>query len=338
MALEDRVKQLEEELNVLKNEIQTTLLDIQEHLLTNRYASLYPSSNSNSNPVNPVARTEDEPKVIPVAIVPAEMQPQYQANRVFLTDESEEVEPQREAPTSLPNESPLNTVAKPPSGQNGDQQSEQGPQPDSQAKWRNNPLLTKTDPIKDAAETEDVLDEDEKQFFASLAEESAATNDLGLSFLNVADLLPRKTTDSTGQSDTVSDQILDELLAETFVREAENKGPSSQSEEREKPYDSPALKRVAKVLLSWIDESVSLIGHKRTEQAIDWYVQAGEISKTLREPLKRLVRSSEATPPDETPNIKTIITTFGKMNEVLDNHSAAELSDVIDLIMEINFG
>jgi hypothetical protein len=40
MALEDRVKTLEHELNILKNEIQSTLLDIQEHILTHRYPSL----------------------------------------------------------------------------------------------------------------------------------------------------------------------------------------------------------------------------------------------------------------------------------------------------------
>jgi len=40
MALEDRVKALEYELNVLKNEIHSTLLDIQEQILTHYYPSL----------------------------------------------------------------------------------------------------------------------------------------------------------------------------------------------------------------------------------------------------------------------------------------------------------
>ena len=40
MDLEKRVQQLEEELEILKSQIQTTLLDIQEHLLTNTYPEL----------------------------------------------------------------------------------------------------------------------------------------------------------------------------------------------------------------------------------------------------------------------------------------------------------
>lgn len=40
MALEDRVKALEQEMKVLKNEIQSTLLDIQEQVLIHRYPSL----------------------------------------------------------------------------------------------------------------------------------------------------------------------------------------------------------------------------------------------------------------------------------------------------------
>lgn len=49
MALEDRVRELEEELKVLKNEIQTTLLDIQEQILSHYYPSLYPSANKEAN-------------------------------------------------------------------------------------------------------------------------------------------------------------------------------------------------------------------------------------------------------------------------------------------------
>lgn len=40
MDLEQRVETLEQELQILKNQIQTTLLDIQEQLLTNAYPSL----------------------------------------------------------------------------------------------------------------------------------------------------------------------------------------------------------------------------------------------------------------------------------------------------------
>lgn len=40
MDLEQRIQNLEQEMEILKNQIQVTLLDIQEHVLTNRYPSL----------------------------------------------------------------------------------------------------------------------------------------------------------------------------------------------------------------------------------------------------------------------------------------------------------
>jgi hypothetical protein len=76
MDLEKRVQQLEEELEILKNQIQMTLLDIQEQLLTNAYPSLRsehqpsapnmpapqaPASVYTPPPPEPVAQAESAP-------------------------------------------------------------------------------------------------------------------------------------------------------------------------------------------------------------------------------------------------------------------------------------
>ncbi|MCB9451232.1 MAG: hypothetical protein H6672_07315 [Anaerolineaceae bacterium] len=68
MDLEKRVQQLEEELEILKHQIQTTLLDIQEQLLTNTYPSLRsenPPSPPNPNPPSQPVMTYTPPPVEP---------------------------------------------------------------------------------------------------------------------------------------------------------------------------------------------------------------------------------------------------------------------------------
>ena len=48
--VEQRLKTLEYELKILKNEIQKTLLDIQEQILTHYYPTLYPSDQTEATP------------------------------------------------------------------------------------------------------------------------------------------------------------------------------------------------------------------------------------------------------------------------------------------------
>lgn len=55
MDLEQRVTMLEQELQILKNQIQATLLDIQEHLLTNAYPSLRAEARPETAPVKTVS-------------------------------------------------------------------------------------------------------------------------------------------------------------------------------------------------------------------------------------------------------------------------------------------
>ncbi len=55
MDLEQRVTMLEQELQILKNQIQATLLDIQEHLLTNTYPALRAEAQPETAPLMPVS-------------------------------------------------------------------------------------------------------------------------------------------------------------------------------------------------------------------------------------------------------------------------------------------
>jgi len=62
MDLEKRVEQLEQELEILKNQIQTTLLAIQEHVLSNTYPALRaPERGIESTPAEVVPGHSEEP-------------------------------------------------------------------------------------------------------------------------------------------------------------------------------------------------------------------------------------------------------------------------------------
>lgn len=64
MDLEQRVAMLEQELQILKNQIQATLLDIQEHLLTNAYPALRAEGEFSQEPppVKTVSASDNAPE------------------------------------------------------------------------------------------------------------------------------------------------------------------------------------------------------------------------------------------------------------------------------------
>lgn len=66
MDLEHRVQMLEEEVQILKNQIQATLLDIQEHLLTNKYPALRADSAAVPEISSPPAKPAAQVVTVPV--------------------------------------------------------------------------------------------------------------------------------------------------------------------------------------------------------------------------------------------------------------------------------
>ncbi|MEW6580976.1 MAG: hypothetical protein AB1435_17525 [Chloroflexota bacterium] len=103
MDLEQRVTMLEQELQILKNQIQATLLDIQEHLLTNTYPSLRAEARPETAPVKtvsakPAAPAEPEGE-------PAPLTDQPLVRQVSLKDVKAQEPP---APSRAPERSPEN--------------------------------------------------------------------------------------------------------------------------------------------------------------------------------------------------------------------------------------
>jgi hypothetical protein len=99
MNLEQRVTMLEQELQILKNQIQATLLDIQEQLLTNTYPSLRAETRPEPAPVKTIsaqpagpAKTEEQIR----EVAPPAHKPQLR--QVSL----KEMEPYQEPPAPSP--------------------------------------------------------------------------------------------------------------------------------------------------------------------------------------------------------------------------------------------
>src|SRR5690242_5356245 len=69
MDLESRVQALEQELEILKNQIQVTLLEIQEQVLANSYPSLRGDDHNSPPPNNPQPERPLVQQVMPVQAV-----------------------------------------------------------------------------------------------------------------------------------------------------------------------------------------------------------------------------------------------------------------------------
>jgi hypothetical protein len=107
MELEQRVKMLEQEVEVLKHQLQTTLLDIQELLLTNAYPSLRSEESGSARTASrkmPQAVEEPVEQVVPVI---RRVSLEAADNEDEETPYAEVVEPARKAATKKAVRAPL---------------------------------------------------------------------------------------------------------------------------------------------------------------------------------------------------------------------------------------
>jgi hypothetical protein len=334
VALEDRVKELEEELKVLKNEIQTTLLDIQEQILSHYYPSLYPSANKEANLAQAkvahpqaVAEVSQNQAAAPLP----RFQGKYQTQTITLVEEPEEDEGDESEPLDEEDE-PVRLAIVP-------QKSARTPKPAVNGHVPNNnkPLLPPSGQALTA--------EDEAFLDAIVAKGKDMTaKDTAVSFDEFKDLMAQKTADTHSDEDLLTEDLLNELLKDSmFALNDENlkrvtELPDSESMPEISTIDKLAVKSTVRKLLQWVDESITVIGKNPTKQAIAMYVRAGDLSEEMHRTLLLLVDSSHVTPATDKAGIRQIIDTLGELNDILDHHTPDYLNQVMRFIMEVNFG
>jgi hypothetical protein len=340
VALEDRVKQLEDEVKVLKNEIQTMLLDIQEQVLSHYYPTLYPSLNSevSSRPKAPTPAPEHQVQPEPPV---NSIHARYKTKTITLVEDIEEDEgehdresekPIEPAPRKATSVSKPQQTSKPPSHNgNGKEAKSSEPLEEETAAPDSNP------PNKNTAFLDRKMAEEYDKFLDVLLEAEAYEEiDEKISFDEFSKLFPKKGETQEVDANPLTGEMLDELFDSTFPFIKENSG--NQTSAPQNPLNSQAVKLTVRKLLSWVDESVALIGKERTKQAVDLYVRAGDLSPEMHHTLLQLVDSSRQPPAQEPTNIKTIINTLSKLNEILDLHTPEYLAGVLNFIKVVNFG
>lgn len=350
MALEDRVKLLEDELKVLKNEIQTTLLDIQEQVLSHYYPSLYPSLNTEASrakaPVNPPQADHYHQPDFPVHGVHSK----YKTKTITLLADVDEQDPER---VQEPDERVLSDLLAAQSASVPDHDLEppihngQGHSPKPPDKKQNASHLNSSS-RKSAALDKNLIEENEKFLDSLLNAMAEEAEEEEVSFDVLGDLIQKNITSPEYDGEPITGEILDELFNETFPfldedNTNETQSVLEQNNDNETPTDSKslnseAIKLTVRKLLSWVDESVALIGKTRTKQAVEMYVRAGDLSPDMHDTLLALVDSNQEPPPFVNANIKQIINTLGKLNDILDLHTPEYLAAVMNFISEVNFG
>lgn len=377
MALEDRVRELEEELKVLKNEIQTTLLDIQEQILSHYYPSLYPSANKEANLAQvSVARQAAETAVSPPtpaaapsapaqaaapaqAVAPAPVDTsangiapvqlaqvtpayhnKYKTQTITLVEEPEEDDDEEPEPEKKEEPAPMRVAVVPKTSHKK-----------SAAANNRKPENYLEDMLPQMPQAQELSPEDEDFLDAIVAKERSAAKSTAVSFDEFKDLVHKKTHDTNIEENLFTDELLNDLLNDSFseLGEVQLSVDTLFADPEPGEYDrgdgegmssvnKQAVKTTVRKLLNWVDESVSVIGKDPTKQAISMYVRAGDLSSEMREALMRLVDSSHVEPATEKAGIRQIIDTLGELNNILDHHTPEYLNNVMGLITEVNFG
>ncbi len=373
MALEDRVRELEEELKVLKNEIQTTLLDIQEQILSHYYPSLYPSANKEANLAQvSVARHTAEaaapqptPAAMPTAAAADPVQTaapaqasapspahapvygavqvnpsapsyhgKYKTQTITLVEEPEE-EVDEEPEPIKEETTPKRVAVVPKTNHNKAHAAAKKPKSD--------------DYLEDLLPEAEALTPEDEAFLDAIVAKETSVKATAVSFDEFKNLVQKKAPDTSFEEEHFTEALLNELLRDSFTNlegeqlsvdalfadpEVDQYGLGSELNN----INKQAVKTTVRKLLNWVDESVSVIGKDPTKQAIAMYVRAGDLSTEMREALMRLVDSSHVEPATEKAGIRQIIDTLGELNDILDHHTPEYLNNVMGLITEVNFG
>ena len=245
MALEDRVRELEEELKVLKNEIQTTLLDIQEQILSHYYPSLYPSANKEANlaqvsvarqaaetgvypptpptpaavPSAPAQAAAPAPAVAPapvdtsvngatpvqVAQVTPAYHGKYKTQTITLVEEPEDDEDEEPEPEKKEEPAPMR-MAVVPKNSHKKNATANNHTPDNYLE----------DVLPQMPQAQELSPEDEDFLDAIVAKERNAAKATAVSFDEFKDLVQKKTHDTNLEENLFTDELLNDLLNDSF--------------------------------------------------------------------------------------------------------------------------
>lgn len=247
MALEDRVRELEEELKVLKNEIQTTLLDIQEQILSHYYPSLYPSANKEANLAQvSVARHSAEaaapqpgPAAAPaLAAAPAQANPltpthapvsgavqvnpsapsyhgKYKTQTITLTEEPEDGD--EEEPEPIKEETTPKRVAVVPKPVHNKAEKVARAGKAETAVNGHMPDNYLEDLLPQLPEAEELSAEDEAFLDAIVAKEKKGVQATAVSFDEFKNLVQKKAPDTSFEEEHFTEALLNELLKDSFT-------------------------------------------------------------------------------------------------------------------------
>ncbi|MCA9918382.1 MAG: hypothetical protein KC445_10550 [Anaerolineales bacterium] len=335
MSLEDRVKELEEELKVLKNEIRATLLDIEEQILVHYYPSLYPTLSEEARPkLNP--KTEQpaqpafhQPQMISAMPVPPNYFAKYNPQTVTLVEEPEDELLDKDDPILDLNEDELpSIITKTP--QNGHS--------NGHSNGNGNGRIKQTE-----------LTPDDNAFLDKLIAGETYPSSRKVSFEEIKKRTPKSHLNNGSATSQATEALVDELLAvgppvaveehpSTLLNIFDAKAPKSKPNLSTGPVNSQAVRLTVRKLLTWVDQSVATIGKENTHKTIEMYIRAGDLSREMRHALLRLVNSSKSPQPTKTAGIRQVIDTLGQLNDILDHHSPEYLHEVLVFISEVSFG
>ncbi|GJM40400.1 MAG: hypothetical protein DHS20C20_06820 [Ardenticatenaceae bacterium] len=327
MSLEDRVKELEEELKVLKNEIRATLLDIEEQVLVHYYPSLYPSVNEETRPKlnqqpDPPQQTVNQPAMFSAIPVPPDYFAKYNPQTVTLPEEPEDELPDIEDPLLGFND-------------------EERPSPIPETKIKQNGNGRKPE--------NNQLSADDNAFLDKLMAVESTPSKRKITFEEIKNRTAKPKLLNENTPANVTEALVDEMLQESPINHVEefpstllnvfdSQTPQSKPNLIDSQVNRKAVRLTVRKLLTWVDKSVATIGKDNTNKAIEMYIRAGDLSREMRHALLRLVHSSQSPQPTKVAGIRQVIDTLGQLNDILDHHSPEYLNEVLAFISEVSFG
>lgn len=325
MALEDRVNQLENELKVLKNQIQNTLLDIREHLLNNTYSSLYSPSTTaeKSGSLSPHQQFADK-KLDRADVGKLNVAQKYPTQQVVLKDETAEIiVPPEPDDFQIPAPIHAEPILNRPAASLGDHIP---PKPI--------PAGSPSPPVDS-----EVIDEAEdwqlENQLNQLSQELADHNNQLDHFENLFGELSDRIASSRG-GQTADEPLTFESLQEMMDGEIPY---IDEREIEEKLMREKLIRETVCEILSWLDDSIEFIGKERTRQAIQIYARNDQLSSELSQILITLIDSSPRQLDESTkPSVRDVVDTLSKLNHILDKFSLDDLLDGMNLISEVHSG